>query len=238
MRNNVTVLATTLAIASLAVTLAMGVAEAVDTAVAAFDPLSEPILVDHVLDKMLVNFGVFTGVSLGYLQYRRSRGAGPLVRFRRPTWTDARFAIMGFFVVLGVGAVLHQTVAALDISTGENTLTAAAESDPRLYVVAAVTSILFVAPGEEILFRGVVQGRLREVFGPIAAVVLGGVVFAVPHLVAAYTGPGAVVSIGIVFGISLALGALYEYTGTLFVPIVAHGFYNVAILAIVALSAG
>nr|WP_264475153.1 CPBP family intramembrane glutamic endopeptidase [Salinirubrum litoreum] len=107
-----------------------------------------------------------------------------------------------------------------------------------MFVVAAVTSLLFVGPGEELLFRGVVQGRLREAFGPVAAITLGGVVFAVPHLVAAYTGPGSLVSIGVVFGVSLALGTLYEVSDTLVVPVVAHGLYNVAILAIVAVGAG
>lgn len=234
----VTVVAITLGIASIAVLLATGVSALVDAFLAVVDAVPEPVLTGHVLDTALVNFGVFAGVAYAYLRYRAHHGRDSLVQLRRPTRTDVRYAVQGFFVVLGVGAILHQTVAALDVPSGENMLTTAAQADPRLFVVAAITSVLFVAPGEELLFRGVIQGRLRTAFGPVAAIVLGGLVFAVPHLVAAYTGPGAVYSIGVVFGISLALGALYEYTETLFVPIVAHGLYNVAILAIVATVGG
>jgi membrane protease YdiL (CAAX protease family) len=235
---HVTVVVLTLGIASTAVLVATGVSVLIDELFAAVDAIPEPVLTGHVLDKALVNFGVFAGVSYAYLRYRAHRGRDSLLDVRRPTRTDVRYAIQGFFVVLGVGAILHQVIAALDVPSGENTLTSAAQADPRLFVVAAITSVLFVAPGEELLFRGVIQGRLRTVFGPVAAIVLGGLVFAVPHLIAAYAGPGAIYSIGVVFGIALALGALYEYTETLFVPIVAHGLYNVTILAIVAIGAG
>lgn len=227
----------TLLVATIAVAIAVAVSRGLDTLLSAIGPVPAPILVAHALDKALVNAGVFGGVAFAYVGLRTS-DSEHVLRFRRPTTRDIRLAIMGFFFVLTVGAILNQTVAALGIQTGENTLVTAANEDSRLYIVAAVTSLVFVGPGEEVLFRGVIQGRLRESFGPVAAILIGGIVFAVPHLVAAYTGPGAVVSIGIVFGVSLALGALYEYSGTLFVPIVAHGLYNVAILAIVAAGAG
>jgi hypothetical protein len=229
-------------IALLVATVAVGVAVLVGRALELFlgvvAPVPAPILVGHVLDTALVNAGAFGGVAGAYLWVRRRTGGGALLRVRRPTRRDLRLAVQGFFAVLAVGAVLHLAVGALGLPTGENTLTSRAEADPRLFVVAGVTSLLFVGPGEELLFRGVVQGRLREAFGPVTAVGLGGVVFAVPHLVAAYTGPGSLVSIGVVFGVSLALGTLYEVSDTLFVPVVAHGLYNVAILAIVAVGAG
>lgn len=227
----------TLLVASVAVGLAVAVSRGLDVLLTTLEPLPAPILVAHVLDKALVNAGIFGTVALAYVQLRKTRSEH-VMRFRRPTRRDIRLAIMGFFFVLTVGAILNQTVAALGIQTGENTLATAAAEDSRLYVVAALTSIVFVAPGEELLFRGVIQGRLRDSFGPVASISIGGAVFAIPHLVAAYAGPGATVSIGIVFGVSLALGVLYEYSGTLFAPIVAHGLYNVAILAIIAAGAG
>lgn len=227
-----------LLVATVAVGVAILVGRALELFLGAVGPLPAPILLEHVLDTALVNAGVFGGVAGAYLWIRRRTGGGTLLRFRRPTRRDIRLAIQGFLAVLAVGAVLHLSVGALGLPTGENTLTARAAADSRLFVVAGVTSLLFVGPGEELLFRGVVQGRLRGAFGPVAAVGLGGVVFAVPHLVAAYTGPGSLVSIGVVFGVSLALGTLYEVSDTLFVPVVAHGLYNVAILTIVAVGAG
>jgi hypothetical protein len=227
-----------LLVATVAVGVAVLVSRGLELVLGMVGPVPAPILVGHALDTALVNAGVFGGVAGAYLRVRRRAGGGALLRVRRPTRRDLRLAVQGFFVVLAVGAVLHLAVGALGLPTGENTLTSRAEADPRLFVVAGATSLLFVGPGEELLFRGVVQGRLREAFGPATAVGLGGVVFAVPHLVAAYTGPGSLVSIGVVFGVSVALGTLYEVTDTLFVPAVAHGLYNVAILAIVAVGAG
>jgi membrane protease YdiL (CAAX protease family) len=83
-----------------------------------------------------------------------------------------------------------------------------------LLVLAAAAGI-----GEELLFRGVVQGAAARALGPDLGVVIGAVLFGVAHAV---TGTYAVLA-GLV---GVFLGALALVTGNLVVPIVAHALYD------------
>ena len=94
-------------------------------------------------------------------------------------------------------------------------------------------SFLLIGPGEELLFRGVVQGRLRESFGPVGAVVLASAGFAPAHILA-LTGSVVqlAVSIAVLFVPALVFGAVYERTKNLTVPILIHGAYDATIFGI------
>lgn len=72
---------------------------------------------------------------------------------------------------------------------------------------------------EELLFRGCLYGFFRQSTGRAAATLLSSVVFALIHAHLA-TIPALVI-----FAIGLAL--LYEATGTLWAPIVAHSLFNI-----------
>jgi membrane protease YdiL (CAAX protease family) len=102
-------------------------------------------------------------------------------------------------------------------------------SEPGQILVFVALSFLVVAPGEEVLFRGLVQGTLREAVGPIPAIGGASALFALNHvtaLVGAGDGPGMVVSLGLILLLSLVLGALYERTETIVVPVIVHGCFN------------
>ena len=75
------------------------------------------------------------------------------------------------------------------------------------------------------MFRGLVQGTLRENFHPARAIILASALFASIHLFS-LSGEGKLVYIGIAFVLALVLGAAYEYTDNLAVPAVIHGTYN------------
>lgn len=83
-----------------------------------------------------------------------------------------------------------------------------------LLVVAVAAGV-----GEELLFRGVVQGAAARALGPELGVVIGAALFGIAHAV---TGAYAVLA-GLV---GVFLGALALVTGNLFVPIVAHALYD------------
>jgi membrane protease YdiL (CAAX protease family) len=95
----------------------------------------------------------------------------------------------------------------------------------------AALSIVLVAPAEELLFRGAIQGRLRRAFGPVPAVGGTSVLFGSVHLVN-FTGSvvGALVGAGIVGVGGAVFGTVYERTGNLLVPIGVHGAYNTVLL--------
>jgi membrane protease YdiL (CAAX protease family) len=77
--------------------------------------------------------------------------------------------------------------------------------------------------GEELLFRGVVQGAVGAVTHPVVGLVVAGILFGVVHLVT----PTYAVLAGVV---GLYLGWLFLVTGNLLVPIVVHATYDVVAL--------
>src|SRR5690606_4719168 len=88
-----------------------------------------------------------------------------------------------------------------------------------LFGMTFVTGI--VAPiAEEIAFRGVLYGWLRQRFGVPAGVAISALLFSVAH------GIPALIPALAVQGMVLAL--LYERSGSLWPPIIAHGTYNAA----------
>lgn len=97
----------------------------------------------------------------------------------------------------------------------------------------AVLSILVVAPAEEYLFRGVVQGRLRNSFGPAGAILAASLLFGSLHFGNWVGSPGTLVGWGLLIAaVGVVMGVLYELTGNLAVPIVAHGAYNFVLFTV------
>jgi membrane protease YdiL (CAAX protease family) len=94
-------------------------------------------------------------------------------------------------------------------------------------------AFLLIGPGEELLFRGVVQGTLRRAFDPVPAIAIAAAVFAAIHYFA-LAGPsvGRVATIGVLFLPSLVFGAVYEYTDNLVVPSLIHGAYDATLFAV------
>jgi membrane protease YdiL (CAAX protease family) len=79
---------------------------------------------------------------------------------------------------------------------------------------------------EEVLFRGVVQVGLAEVFSEPLALVSTSAIFGLAH----FASPAYALLAGLV---GLYLGALFLLQGSLLVPILAHALYDfVALLAL------
>ncbi|MFC6737573.1 CPBP family intramembrane glutamic endopeptidase, partial [Halolamina salina] len=99
-------------------------------------------------------------------------------------------------------------------------------------LVFVIPAMLFaVGPAEEYLFRGVIQGYLRQSFSARGAIGWGAVLFTIVHLPNLLANPeSGVVSIPIWLVIGVVLGWLYERTAALLVPVAVHGLYNVAVI--------
>lgn len=78
--------------------------------------------------------------------------------------------------------------------------------------------------GEELLFRGVLQAWLAGMTGPWTAVVLGGVVFGLAHYLSR-----AYFVLATCMG--LYLGALYQLSGNLLLPVLVHALYDAIAIA-------
>ncbi|MFA9518320.1 lysostaphin resistance A-like protein [Halopenitus sp. H-Gu1] len=138
-------------------------------------------------------------------------------------------ALAGAFTI-----TTYQALAGTDLETGTNQAAQIGMENPEVLLLLIPASILLIGPGEELLFRGVVQGRLREVFSPVTAIVTTSVVFAGLHWFALTGGSatGNLVSIGVLVVPSLVFGTSYEYTDNVVVPALIHGIYNATLFSL------
>jgi membrane protease YdiL (CAAX protease family) len=219
--------AVTLALAGplLGLGLSFGLASAVN-----FAGVTLPLLAAVGLLLVVTQWGGFGGVVAIYL--RRRGEALSALGFR---WLSLReFALVAGGVVvafvLSIGGSI--VLSALSVEGASNQAADLGQQDPAVFLLLIPAAFLVIGPCEELLFRGVVQRRLRESFGPAVAVVVAAALFASIHFFA-LNGPSLarLASISVLFFPSLVLGATYEYTGNLVVPILIHSLYDAVIFA-------
>lgn len=98
-------------------------------------------------------------------------------------------------------------------------------------LVVSPVFLLIVGPAEEYLFRGVLQGYLAQSLSTAGAIGWATLLFTLAHVpVLLMTPEAAPVSVPIWLVLGLLLGWLYEQTGTLAVPALVHGIYDVVVL--------
>jgi uncharacterized protein len=202
---------------------------AVITAVAATGVVLEIPLV--IALSVLLTQGVsFGGVALLYLTFRPERVRVPL---RWPTTSDLRWIAGGSALSLVALTVGLLGVSIFGLAVGEHEIQGLGLDDPAIFILLIPLSLLLIGPVEELLFRGVVQGRLRQAFGAGAAITLAAVTFAALHVMA-LSGPFAArfTTVAVLVLPSLVFGLAYERTGNIAVPAIIHGIYNATLLTL------
>jgi hypothetical protein len=157
--------------------------------------------------------------------------------YLRLSWPSARevaFGVLATIVLFAALATASFIIDQLGLSTTEHSVSQAAERNPAALLPLIPLSILVTGPAEELLYRGVIQTRLREALGsPAGAVGVAAAAFSVVHIpayaIGSGFGPALATTLAILFLLGGLLGAAYEYTGNLFVPIIAHGIYNAVV---------
>jgi hypothetical protein len=184
-----------------------------------------------VASLVLLQGVAFGGVALGYLRYRGL----PLdyLGVRVPSIQEVGAVVAAYVLAIGValsGAIL---VSVLGVEAGSNQAAELGAENPEVLLLLIPASFLIIGPGEELLFRGVVQNRLRETFSAVPGIAIASAIFAAIHFVALSGGAGArLVSIVVLFFPSLVFGAVYEYTENLVVPALVHGAYNATLFTL------
>ena len=184
--------------------------------------LSTPAL-QVLVSTVLLQGVAFGGTALLYLRYRGNGLA--FLRARVPTLRDVRWIIGGFAALLGLLALTQVVFTALGIQSAQNQIVELASGNPIVFLLLVPLSFLLVGPGEELLFRGLVQGTIAEALHPTRAIVLASAIFALVHY-GSLAGSGKFAYLGVVFALALVLGATYELTDNLVVPALIHGAYN------------
>jgi membrane protease YdiL (CAAX protease family) len=149
-----------------------------------------------------------------------------------PSLREIGIVVLGYASAMGglvmVAVMITTLVSMFGIEPAANQAAEIGMENPDVLLLLIPASFLLIGPGEELLFRGVVQGRIRDYFGPIAGVAIASVIFAGIHYPALSGGSvtGKLVSVSALLIPALILGATYEYTDNIVVPSLIHGAYN------------
>ena len=193
------------------------------------------VLPETVLRVLLLQGLSFGGVSVLYLRARDL--PREYVGVSVPDLEGWLHAAAGYVLALVGAFTMVVVVFFLGLTPAENRVAELGRRDPRVFLALAILAVAVIGPGEELLFRGVVQSRLRETFSAPLGVALATVIFAVAHA-PALAGPtsGVALTVTLLFVPALVFAVIYERTGTVVVPAVAHGAYNATLFGIAYLS--
>ena len=185
------------------------------------------------------NFLLFQGLGMGGISalYLWKTGRGTeYIDIRRPTLLESAVVIVAPFVIIVLSVIVSQLSLTLGVEPSDHAIGGLGEIDPTLFLYLIPFMLLVVGPFEELLYRGVIQGRLRESFGPLAAILLASLVFALVHVPAYGLGGSGISSLAAalsaLFVGSLVFGGIYEWTENLTVVALVHGLYNSILLAL------
>jgi membrane protease YdiL (CAAX protease family) len=166
----------------------------------------------------------FVGFGAAVYAYLRWRDVD-LFDVDVPDLTDLGWAVGGFVVLFLASLVVSLVIQALGAETATNQVVELGRENPVLFLYLIPVTILFVAPAEEALFRGVVQGLFRRAYGVVPAVVLASALFGIAHWLA-LTGGGRLTYIAVAAVLGVVLGTVYELSENLLVPVAIHGAWN------------
>ncbi len=194
-----------------------------------------PLAVSIVLTLIVGQYVAFAGLAVAYLGWRGFDRAGIIsyLGVRRPSLKELGLVVAGWVVILIMVLVVSAVIQFLGTETASNQSAEVAMDNPAIIPLFIVAMFLVVGPCEEILYRGVVQGRLRESLPVAPAIVIASAVFAVIHVMALTGGiSGRLTTVAVLFFPSLVFGAVYEYTGNIVVPALLHALHNAVIFTI------
>jgi len=174
----------------------------------------------------------FVGFGLGAALFVRRYDLRDLVGVRLPTRGDWAWTVGGLVGLLVAQYAIGVALSVLGIESAQNRVIEIGQRNPNYFLYMIPVTVVLVGPIEEFVFRGGVQGLLKRAFRTPTAVVLASFVFGVGHWFALTGGGSRTVYILVAAGLGLVLGALYERTGNLAVPAVAHGLYNTAVFLV------
>jgi len=181
--------------------------------------------------------GLLILTLIGLFLTVRSNGRVPvrrLVGLKRPGWAALKRsvkplvfgAVVYVAVSLGWDAVLRWAGrGAWQVPVQPVVRMIGHTRSPTALVFAFVVAVLLAPVVEEVLFRAVLYLPMRRLLGVAPAALVVSTIFALAH--------GYVWGVPQLLVLSLTFVALFERSGTLLAPIVAHGAYNAVQLVIV-----
>lgn len=185
---------------------------------------------------VLVSTVLLQGVAFGTvsLVYLRLRGLGvPYLGVRVPTLREWLTVASGWVLALAGAVTMVVVVVVTGLDPAANRVGELGRADPLVFALLIPISFLLIGPGEELLFRGVIQNSLVEALGRIPGILLATLLFAAAH-VFSLAGPlsGRAVTVLLLFVPGLVLALTYDYSQNIVVPALVHGAYNATLFAL------
>jgi membrane protease YdiL (CAAX protease family) len=181
-----------------------------------------------LLSVFAIQLVFFPAVSLLYLRYRGLSVTD--IGVRLPTleeWIVTGVGFVGMILLWLASSIASFVVGQrLGIEREPQAIFDIAQQDPYIFLLLGSLSLLVIGPAEELLFRGIIQSRIRETFGAASGITLATALFAVIHVFGFSTIAGGVLGVSVLFVVGLVLAVVYEYTGNLVVVAVIHGLFN------------
>ena len=184
-----------------------------------------------LLSTVLLQGVAFGTVSIVYL---RLRGLGlSYLGVRVPTLREWLTIASGWILALAGAVTMVVVVVLTGLDPAANRVGELGQADPLVFALLIPVSFLLIGPGEELLFRGVVQNSLVEALGRVSGIVLATLLFAAAH-VFSLAGPlsGRAVTVLLLFVPGLVLALTYDYSRNIVVPALVHGAYNATLFAL------
>jgi membrane protease YdiL (CAAX protease family) len=182
--------------------------------------------------------GARSGSFSGDRRQSGENGMGFHIPVAIPNLRDIGIVIGGYIfawaTALTISIVIQLITRQTSAEQGQNTATETGLQNPEVLFLLLPAMILLVGPGEELLYRGVVQGRLREAIHPYAAIALASAIFGSIHWFALTGGNafGNLLVLVLLTCVGAVLGISYELSDNIVVPSLIHGFYNATIVLI------
>ena len=142
---------------------------------------------------------------------------------------DQRDAAAGLRWLVGIGAMYGAVGVVVWLASGLEAHAFAAQVSPAPTAGIVLLYLVRAPLVEELIFRGVLYSALRERAGPVQAVVMSALVFAVAHTLGASNGVNGAALANWFLG-GLVFATAYERTGALWVPMALHAAGNGALL--------
>lgn len=177
----------------------------------------------------------FGGVALAYLRYR---GLGIRdVGLRVPSLREIAFVIAGYVASIALLILASIVLTTVGAEPAPNATAEIGIENPEILLLLIPASFLLIGPGEELLYRGVVQNRLAEALPAPVAIFLASLIFASIHYFSLSGAPQArLISISVLVLPTLVFGTMYELTDNLVVPSLIHGAYNATLFSLLYLT--
>lgn len=170
--------------------------------------------------------GQFLGFLLASVLFLVGTNDTDLVPVRLPTKREVGVIAGSVVVLLAVQFLLIAAFEAAGIRVGTNDAITTGQNTPAYFLYMLPISVALVGPAEELLFRGIIQGELKRAIGPRGAIAVAGLAFGLIHFTVSGSLAQRTAYVVIAGLLGVGLGLIYEYSGNLTVPAVAHGLYN------------